>query len=144
MDIQFPTPTEITTTDAEAPAEIANVINFLDRAAILGASDLAHSDVYVPQWKGTVRIRTLTARERDAFEASLTAEKEAGNRVDFDNIRARLVALCAIGTDGTRLFTAGDIEALGEKNGGAVDLLFDAARKLAGMTASDVKELEGN
>ena len=43
----------------------------LTAAEILGTEDIVEELVEVPEWKGTVRVRGLTGRERDAYEASL-------------------------------------------------------------------------
>lgn len=124
--------------------KVVSIVPLLSRDAILNAQDLKHEDVEVPEWEGSVRVRTLTSRERDNFEAGLAADKESGETVDLDNIRARLVSLTVVDAQGKRLFSAGDLEALGGKSGAAVDRLFDVARRLAGMSDSDVKQMEGN
>ncbi|EKE68689.1 hypothetical protein P24_17147 [Oceanibaculum indicum P24] len=111
----------------------------LSAAAILSAADLPHEDVAVPEWGGTVRIRTMMSRERDEFETWLIA-----NQGKHQNVRGHLVALCAVGDDGQRLFTIEQASALGEKSAKAMDRLFDVAQRLNGMGAADIKELEKN
>ena len=110
----------------------------LDRKAIFAANDLDIQKVDVPEWGGEVGIRGLTARERDLFEASI------GTSVNLDNLRARLVVLTLCDDDGERVLQDKDATALGKKNAQVVDRLFEVARRLSGMTGSDVKELEGN
>ena len=119
----------------------------LSKSAILMAADLPQEDVAVPEWGGTIRLRSLTGAERDAFEAAVfgrDGDPEAPHRVNYLNMRARLVALSAIGEDGQRLFEDGDIEALGKKNAAALDRLFDVCQRLSGITEHDVKALEKN
>ena len=108
-------------------------------AAILSAPDLPHEDVAVPEWGGTVRIRTMMSRERDQFEGWLLA-----NSGKHENVRGHLVALCAVGEDGQRLFTIEQAAALGEKSAKAMDRLFEAAQRLNGMGVADIKDLEKN
>ena len=117
----------------------------LGRDAILGAPDLATYDVDVPEWGGVVRVRMLTARERDAFEASCMKTKRDGSS-EFNpvNVRAKLVALCLVDAQGQRLFGEDDISALGRKSAKALSRIFTEASKLNGLTADDVKSLEGN
>lgn len=110
----------------------------LNKKAILAANDLDIEIVNVPQWGGEVGVRGLTARERDKFEASI------GSAVNLDNLRARLVVLTLCDADGSRLLEDKDANQLGTKNAQIVDMLFDVARKMSGMTDADVKELEGN
>ena len=67
-------------------------IGLLSAAAILSAADLPHEDVAVPEWGGTVRIRTMTSGARDEYEQKMLAAKGQPQR----NVRAQLVALCAV------------------------------------------------
>jgi hypothetical protein len=113
----------------------------LSRDDILGAQDQETEDVYVPQWDGTVTIRSLTGFERDQYEASLVSyDRDAQGRpqvkaIELDNLRARLVSLVVIDEKGERLFRSkADVFALGEKNANALDLLFQAAQSLSGLT----------
>ena len=112
----------------------------LDKAQIVQADDLAHEDVEVPEWGGTVRVRTLTGAERDAFEAESFGE---GGK-QLANVRARLVARCLIGEDGERLFDDQTIDALGAKSARALDRVFAVASRLNGLTEADIEDLEKN
>jgi len=125
----------------------------LSRDDILKADDLQTRDVDVPDWGGTVRVRALSGKERDAYEASCMIERPAvgadGKRIrgqlemhrSLLNIRAKLVVRAVIGEDGQRLFKDTDAAALGEKSGAVLDKLFDVAAELSGLTAEDVEEL---
>ena len=97
---------------------------------ILAALDLAHEDVPVPEWGGTVRIKTMTGAARDAFEASLVQE---GGKRDFTNLRARLLAHAIVGEDDQPVFSAADVDALGQKSAAALDRLYDVAQRLNGI-----------
>lgn len=119
-------------------------MGLLNREAILAADDLPYEDVPVPEWGGTVRIRTLSGTERDAFEAATVVTVGQRRDVNIRNIRARLVAAAAVDEQGKQLFSAADVKELGKKSGRALDRLFDVASKLSGMSARDVEELAGN
>jgi len=112
----------------------------LSATAILSAADLPHEDVAVPEWGGTVRIRTMTSGARDDYEQKMLAAKGQTQR----NVRAQLVVLCAVDEAGGRLFGPSDIEALGRKSAKALDRLFDVAIRLNGMGPADIEELEKN
>ena len=117
----------------------------LDRDAILGADDLETEEVKVPEWKGTVWVRTLTGRERDRFEIGTLADPKKGDGVmNLDNLRARLVIEACVDEKGKRLFGAEDVDAVGAKNAAALDRVFDVAKRLAGISDKDVKELAKN
>jgi len=112
----------------------------LTRQAILEAKDQTIQEVQVPEWGGSLYIRTLTGAERDAFEKNWIDAQNTGN----PNFRAKLAARVICGQDGKRVFSDNDIAALGEKSGAALSRVFEAAMKINFMTAADVEELEKN
>lgn len=117
---------------------------FLDRGAILGALDIETEEVYVPEWRGWVRVRGLMGYERDAFEAELVRLRGPRGEVLMHNVRAKLVARSVVDEVGNRLFTDADIEALGQKSAAALDRIFEVAQRLSGVTKQAVEELAGN
>lgn len=116
----------------------------LNKEQIKSVSDLETQDVEVPEWGGTVRLKSLTGAERDRFEASVVQGQGRNTTVNMQNLRAKLVAQSAIGEDGKPLFTEDDVKWLGEKSAKALNRLFNAAQQLSGLSESDVKELAGN
>jgi len=116
----------------------------LNKEQIKSVSDLETQDVEVPEWGGTVRLKSLTGAERDRFEASVVQGQGRNTTVNMQNLRAKLVAQSAIGEDGKPLFTEEDVKWLGEKSAKALNRLFNAAQQLSGLSESDVKELAGN
>lgn len=119
-------------------------MSLLSKTDILSADDLKTQDVPVPEWHGSVRIRSLTGRERDAFEAGLVKGEGKDRKVDMANMRARLVGLTVINEFGERLFTDNEVELLGTKSGAALDRVFSAAQRLNGLSSEDVEQLTKN
>jgi len=122
----------------------------MSKAAILGAVDIGFEDIDlsdVPGW-GTVRIKDLSASERDSLEASLTFEsgkgKAATQKVRLDNIRAVFCAAALVDEDGNLLFTKDDLDALGRKSARALDRIFTRVRQRNGLSDSDVQEMAEN
>lgn len=115
---------------------------FLSRDAILGADDRRYEIVEVPEWGGAVKLRSLTGAERDDFEARSLVGKADNQRVNYRNMRARLIALTAVDEHDAPLFQASDVLKLGSKSAAALDRLFDVARHLSGIGDDDVQELE--
>ena len=113
----------------------------LNKDAILGIDDMTTVDVEVPEWGGTVRLRTLTGGERDKFESDMVDQRGKNNKLNLVNVRARLVALCAVDEGGKRMFGDSEVSKLGAKRASILDKLFVAAQKLNGMTEEDVEEL---
>ena len=112
----------------------------LSKEQILKANDLPTEEVEVPEWGGSVLVRTMTGTERDKFETSLID----GKQKNLDNIRARLCAKCIVDDKGERLFEDTDVAELGKKSASALDRVFTAAQRLNGLSGEDVKELEKN
>lgn len=125
----------------------------MTREQILTAPDIETEDVdlsHIPGW-GTVRIKDLTAGERDKLEQSIVVErtetvngKPVKKQVLRDNVRATFCAACIVGEDLRPLFTKQDIAQLGQKSARALDAIFTIIRKRNGISEDDVAELEGN
>lgn len=121
--------------------------HFLSKEQILAADDLVTEDVEVPEWSpdpanpASVRVRMMTGAERDAFEESLSRTKGKSVKTNLANLRARLVAKTVVNEQGKRLFTDAEAGVLGQKSAAALDRVFEAARRLNGMTEQDVEDL---
>jgi hypothetical protein len=111
----------------------------LTREKILAAKDLIIECVDVEQWGGSVYVRNLSGKGRDAFEGSRVRIRD-GNKVEMihDNTRAKLLSMTLCDESGNLLFSQEDIEALGEKDAAVLDMLFDVAQRLSGMRPVDV------
>lgn len=120
----------------------------LTRDAILAAEDLRTEEVPVPEWGGSVIVRTLRGDDRDAYDlacyASRKARKLAGQSEREDHIRSRLVAWTVVDEAGNRLFSDDDADALGQKSSAALDRVCDVAQRLNGVGAAEVAELAKN
>ena len=117
----------------------------LNRDDILAADDLVTEEVEVPEWGGSVYVRTMTGAERSHFELEIVPGVGSGdNRVEMLNLREKLLVLVLVDEDGQRLFSDKDIKVLGQKSAAALDRLFTVAQRLNGLSAADVAELEKN
>tara|TARA_R110002020_G_scaffold273792_1_gene488961 strand:+ start:7857 stop:8204 length:348 start_codon:yes stop_codon:yes gene_type:complete len=113
----------------------------LSKDAILKADDLPKELVDVPEWGGSVYVRTLRGNERDNFEQSLVGKKQ---KTSLENVRARFAVLTICDESCTRLFTDADAKALGEKSAAALDRVFAVAQRLNGFSEKDASELSQN
>ena len=114
---------------------------YLTREAAISAEDISSVDVSVPEWGGVIGIRVMTAGEREQYETMISDQQKRGLLL---NIRASLVAWCAVDGSGRRLFTAEDVAMLSTKSSVALNRLFDAARKLNAMTADETDDMKKN
>lgn len=76
----------------------------------------------------TVHVRTLTAAERDRFEAEHQARKDR-----HAQFRARFAAAVLCDCDGKPLFTAADVETLDQLPGTVLDAVVKAGMALNGL-----------
>lgn len=125
----------------------------LSRDAILQTDDTVYDYVEVPEWGGKVRVKSLSATERDAWEAGFATDPgdrrskhraaiaKATRQERLSHVRASLVALVVVDEAGKRTFTDGDVGALGAKNAAAVDRIFEKASELSGLSEDDALEL---
>jgi hypothetical protein len=112
----------------------------LSKSEILGAEDLKHEDVHVPQWGGSVRIRMMTGAERDEFRSSVSDE----GCVAVGTFAAALLAATCIDEAGIRLFTMGDMAALQAKSATSLDGPAAVAIRLNGLSVTAVEDAEKN
>ena len=122
------------------------LLNFDD---IVASQDKEYEDVEVPEWGGTVRIATMSGEDRDRWELSMMQaddSSERGFKLNFDAYsRVRLVAMCLVDDNFNRIFvTKEQIEKLSQKSGKVMDLLYDVAQRVNGITESDIDDLEKN
>jgi hypothetical protein len=110
----------------------------LNRDSILGANDLKTVDLEVPEWGGTVRIRTMTGIARQEYYRS-TAAKDGTPK----NVMEALIVACAVDEKGNPLFTSADLNALAQKSSIAINRVFESAAELNGLTQKAVDDIAG-
>jgi hypothetical protein len=115
-------------------------VKALTREQILAAIDVKIEAVDVEEWGGTVYIRNLTGKARDAFESSRYRMNGKEVEIIHANVRAALLAASICDSAGVLQFSSKDIDALGEKNGAVLDRLFDVAQRLSGLRGKDTEE----
>lgn len=113
----------------------------LSRAQILAAVEVPREVVRVPELGGEVIVRGMTAAERDSWEASLFTGKGKHRQFNAENIRAKLVAKCAVDEAGNQLFTEQDVATLGAVRVDVMARLHTVAQRLSGITDEDVDDL---
>ena len=116
---------------------------YVNREQIRAAQDRRFEEVPVPEWGGMARVRSLTGRERDEFEASVLREKKKGRgrELNLENYRAKLVAISVVDEQGEPILSERDVAWLGEKNAACLQRICDKANELSGLTDADVEEL---
>lgn len=116
----------------------------LTKDQIIAVEDLKTEELEVPEWGGSVIVRTMTGIERDKFEESVFISKGKDVKANFKNFRAKLCAVCMVDEKGQRLFTDADIELLGKKSAKALDTVFTVAQRLNAIGPKEVEDLTKN
>lgn len=96
-----------------------------DVEALLVADDLATVEVFVPEWKRTVRLRQLTAADSMIISASPARDG-----------LILIVSMSVVDASGNRLFK--EPERLKGKSAGALSRIQNEALKLNGFSTSEV------
>ena len=109
----------------------------LTKEQILQSSDIKTETVFVSEWGGDVKVKTLTAAEHSQLIAD--GEGEANN-----TFMPRLVSACVVDEDNNRLFTAADLDALKEKSLAAILSIFKVARDINGLGDDEQEKAEKN
>ena len=106
----------------------------LTKDQILEANDLKTQSVEVPEWGGSVLVRTMSGTDRDAFEASMiTLSPDGTRKPNMTHMRAKLVALTVVDDAANRLFDASDVDRLALKSASALERVFEAAQRINGL-----------
>lgn len=106
----------------------------LDRAAILGASDIQQETVEVPEWGGSVVVRGLSGKQRAGLEALLTSGRDGkATPKILQAFYGALIVESVVDGDGKHLFEPADRDALTEKSGAALQHIIKVAVRLSGL-----------
>jgi hypothetical protein len=110
-------------------------------AEILAGQPVREEIVPVAEWGCEVRVRGLSAYDREIFEEIFGDEEKESSR---GTVRAKLVAMTCIDEAGTLLFGEADLPKLQAQPASAIDALFQAARRLSGMDKDAQEKAEKN
>lgn len=114
--------------------------------SILGINDISIEELYVPQWKVSVYIKTLTAEERGLLEAEVYQFGMNGQTVNAnihtDKLAVLLAFVSVCDADGKRIFTTeAHKNSLAKKSAAALNIIAEKAQALSGLSQSDVNKL---
>lgn len=101
----------------------------LSRDSILKAQDVQTRDIEVPEWGGSIRVRTMTVAERLEFVRRVSDPK------DTHSAAAWLLAELSVDANGARLFQPEDVVELEKRNFRAVESVVSVIIELNGMAA---------
>lgn len=117
----------------------------LDKEAFFATDDLPLVPVVLPKMYGDdvgFFVRTVTGEERSELERRFSGEGAAIKNPGA--FRSTILISCIVKEDGEHVFEDDDAPKLMAKNGGTLELLFEAACVENGFTKKDVETIEGN
>ena len=112
----------------------------LSKDDIFKADDLPTKDMDIPEWGGTLTIRTLTGAERDEWESAFVNQ----DKIDIRGLKSRLVQLTTMNGDGQQMFTKADLQKINSKSASVIDRIFQVSQRLSGLTKEAAEELVEN
>lgn len=115
----------------------------LSKKAIFAAKDNDTHEVPVPEWGGSILLRSMTGTQRNNYEYWAHLQSKAKSP-DYRGIRERLIICCAVDESGEALFTEGDLSELAAKNSEVIDRLHEQCQKLCGMDDNAVEDAAKN
>jgi len=115
----------------------------LSKDAILAAKDTDVHEVEVPEWGGTILLRSMTGEQRNNYEFWAHQQSKADSP-DYRGIRERLIICCAVDSEGQPLFGETDLAALASKNSEVIDRLHERCQQICGMDADAVEDAAKN
>jgi len=98
--------------------------------ALNGVDDLPRVTVNVPEWGYDIIIKTMTGKERDAYEASMMQKNGKETKFSIENYRVKLLAKCIVNSKGEQILTEKQLERRSSK---AISRLYDVAQELNGL-----------
>lgn len=112
----------------------------LTKKQIISAEDIQLIPIEVPEWQGTVYLKSISGKERDYFE-NIIFDTNSSTTVRLKNFRARFLVKSICYKDGTLIFTDEEAETLGAKNGAVIDRLYEKAQEISGMRKKDINQM---
>lgn len=88
-----------------------------------------------------IRLRSLTAKERDAYEQDVQIKTKKGYEIDPQHLREKLIIRTAVDERGELLFGEDDLPKLADMPSVVIVRLFRAAQELCGLTEDAEEEV---
>ena len=108
---------------------------------ILNADDIQLERVSVPEWGGDVYVKATNGKEFSDLQAQIIERKGNNQRVNLENIQAKLVAICTCDESGKRLFNQRQVDLLAGKSSAALQRVFKVAQRLSGLGDDEIEGL---
>jgi|SRR6266478_4075628 len=120
----------------------------LTREEILAKDDQKLEEVKVPEWGGSVFVKTMDGPGRVGFEVAIVKRRpkptETEEKPKHRYVMECMLAFSVCDADKNMMFQPDDIEKLADKNGAALARIFKVAARLNPVFDDDIDEIEKN
>jgi len=116
---------------------VADKKAYLSLDQILDAQDVLYDDVEVPEWGGSVRVRGLTAEEKNSI-AKEARDPSVRNKLAIDTDRAQFTVV-QLGLVEPRIGKE-NFQAIMAKNAAPIERIYRRIMQLSGEDLSEIEE----
>ena len=116
-----------------------------NRKALLKLCERRYIDLELADAGITVRIQSLSEKEKSTYETRLIAKSGRGIlRERLQDATRRLIALCLVDENNDRIFLDSDVNQIGEMDSFVSSRIYDACQEHCGFNKNDISETVGN
>jgi hypothetical protein len=116
-----------------------------NRNALLKVCERRYIDLDLEDAGVTVRIQSLSEKEKSSYETRLIAKSGRGILRDrLQDATRRLIALCLVDENNDRIFLDSDVNQIGEMDSFVSSRIYDAAQEHCGFNKGDIEDTVGN
>jgi len=119
-------------------------MTLLTKQELIDAPDIVTEEVYVPQWGGSVLVRTMTELQRGKILAALYEQRANGQVLRLQELQLRFCGCSIVDESGKRMFSDQELAILGKKSAAAIQVIFEVVARLNGLSNEQVEELSKN
>jgi hypothetical protein len=115
-----------------------------NRNALLKLCERRYIDLDLEDAGVTVRIQSLSEKEKSSYETRLIAKSGRGILRDrLQDATRRLIALCLVDENNDRIFLDSDVNQIGEMDSFISSRIYDAAQEHCGFNKGDIEDTVG-
>jgi hypothetical protein len=106
------------------------------REKILSIQDIKTEELFIEEWDSTVQVKGLSGRQRGIYLQGVIDPKSG--KMKFAAMYPLLVLMSTYDPETEKpLFEEGDIDAIAEKSGSALEKIAQVAQRLSGLSPEE-------
>jgi hypothetical protein len=119
-------------------------IQYASRELFLAPAKRRFKDVFLPEARIWVKIRSLFEGEKEAYESGLVNSKGDVTRETMLNSRRRLIVYCLCDANGDPLLSEADMDKMQQLHGADMAVLQRECQVLCGFSKAEIDAIEKN